>query len=65
LKIYLKSSSDEKLIYTFVGAIDKLFNGHLYFTWQHNPGAGNYTLRGVMTDKTGTVTEKDLDVVVQ
>ena len=64
IKIYLISSTEEKLIYTFNHLEDKLFNNQLFFTWQHSPGAGSYTLHGVMTDNNGVVVEKSLGVSV-
>lgn len=65
IKIYLKSASGEKWIYTFNHVEDKLFNNQLMFTWQHSPGVGSYTLRGVMTDSGGATVERELGVNVQ
>ncbi len=65
IKIFLKSDANEKWIYTFNHAEDKLFNNQLMFTWQRSPGAGSYTLRAVMTDALNNVIAKDLNVVVQ
>jgi len=64
IKVYVKSSAEEKLIYTFNHAEDKLFNNQLLFTWQHSPGAGSYTLRAVMTDTSGRVVEKSMGLIV-
>lgn len=65
IKIYLQSTSGEKLIYTFFGAEDKLVNQQLMFTWNTYPGAGNYTLRAVMTDKAGRMETRDLAAVAK
>ncbi len=65
LKVYLETDGSEKLIYTFTSPADKLFNNRLYFNWQHSPGVGNYTLKGVLTDKKGRTVEKSLDVEVK
>ncbi len=65
MQIYLKKSDGEKAIYNFNHAEDKLTNGQLVFTWNHNPGAGSYTLRAVMTDTAGRTVGRQLEVIVR
>ncbi len=65
IQIYLKMANGEKAIYNFNHAEDKLQNNQLLFTWKHSPGVGNYTLRGVLTDKDGKTSEKKLEAVVK
>ena len=62
IKIYLKSGSEEKLIYTF-NKNDSLLGNKLTFTWKNFPGAGSYILRGVMTDSKGRKTEQSLNLL--
>ncbi len=63
LEIYLEGGGQSKLIYTFTPASDKLINSQLLtFTWQHFPGVGSHTLRGILTDGNGRTVEKDLIV---
>lgn len=64
IKIYLQSGGNKKWIYTFNHAEDKLFNNMLNFTWNHSPGAGNYTLIAALTDNRGETKEKILQVIV-
>jgi hypothetical protein len=62
IKIYLVNGSDNSLIYTF-DQNDTLVNNQLLnFDWQHFPGAGSYTLHGVLIDESGRTFEKDLKV---
>ena len=63
IKIYLKSNSAEKLIYTF-DYNEKLFNKKLMFIWNSYPGNGDFILRAVMTDKNNNAKEKELTVKV-
>ncbi|KKQ41022.1 MAG: Penicillin-binding protein, 1A family, partial [Candidatus Magasanikbacteria bacterium GW2011_GWA2_37_8] len=65
LKVYLTNQTGKKLIYTFLSKDDKTLGGRLSFSWQHYPGAGSYTLTGVLTDKTGKVIERSLIVAVE
>ncbi|PIT87218.1 MAG: hypothetical protein COU31_03925 [Candidatus Magasanikbacteria bacterium CG10_big_fil_rev_8_21_14_0_10_40_10] len=64
IKIYLKSGANENLIYTF-DSNDKLVGNKLNFTWKTYPGAGDYQLKGVMTDKQNKVVEKTLLIKVE
>lgn len=61
VKIFL----DDRQIYTFNHAEDKLFNNNLMFTWKKSPGMGEYTLRALMTDKFGKTDDKSIAVNVQ
>ncbi len=61
IKIYLKSNSTEKLIYTF-DQNEKLFNKKLMFTWNNYPGSGDFTLQALMTDKNNNIQERKLTV---
>ncbi|MFA5061629.1 MAG: PBP1A family penicillin-binding protein [Patescibacteria group bacterium] len=67
ISIYLSGTNiaSPKLIYTFNQAVDKLFNNQLTFTWQHDPGAGEYDLKGVLLDENGRTIEKTLHITVQ
>ncbi|MBU1612944.1 penicillin-binding protein, partial [Patescibacteria group bacterium] len=67
IKIYLAQAGDgnEKQIYIFNHAEDSLFDGKLMFSWKHSPGQGNYTLRAVMTEKSGRANEESIEVEVR
>lgn len=66
IKIYLKSATGEKLIYTFNHKEDSLtVNQKLMFTWRRSPGVGSHTLRAVITDMDGKKTEKILEINIE
>ncbi|MSU75640.1 MAG: hypothetical protein EXS55_03955 [Candidatus Magasanikbacteria bacterium] len=65
VQIYLVSNKGEKAIFNFNHAEDKLVNNQLVFTWKHNPGAGSYTLRAILTDEAGRTVEKKLEIIVK
>lgn len=65
IKIYLKSDTSNRLIYTFNHTEDQLQNRKLIFTWNNNPGIGSYVLQAVLTDKNGRTITKDLLVEVK
>ncbi|TAN34231.1 PBP1A family penicillin-binding protein [Patescibacteria group bacterium] len=65
IKIYLVPANGvTKLIYTF-NHDDTLFNGKLSLTWKTYPGAGQYDLKGVLTDSAGRAAERVLRVVTE
>jgi len=66
IRIYLISTSASKMIYTFKPNTEKLDeNGKLSFTWKNFPGAGQYILKAVATDKNGSINEAALAVTVK
>jgi len=66
IEVFLQSNNDSRLIYTFGHDTDQLLsNNLLFFKWLNYPGAGNYTLHAVMTDRQGRTTVRDLQVNVQ
>jgi len=65
IKIFLAvNSGSRRMIYTFTPDQEQLINQKLMFTWNNSPGAGNYNLIAVMTDKTGRVEERTLEARV-
>lgn len=65
IKVYLNTSGNQRLIYTFNHTDDTLLGNQLSFTWNNNPGSGYHTLRAVMVDKAGRMQERSLEVYVQ
>jgi membrane carboxypeptidase/penicillin-binding protein PbpC len=64
IKVTLTGNGQNKLIYTF-DHTDQLLMDKLNFTWKNSPGVGSYTLTGVLTDTTGHIITKSLDIVVE
>lgn len=67
IKIQLISSKNNtKNIFDFNHKEDQLTNiGLLEFTWKTFPGVGQYTLKGILTDKNGHTEEKSLVVEIK
>jgi 1A family penicillin-binding protein len=64
LKIYLISSGEEKLIYTF-DQNDTPVNNKLSFMWKRIPKKGSLGLKGIMKNKQGELIEKTLSVEIK
>ncbi len=62
IKIYLRGTETDKLIYTF-DKNDKMEDNKIYFTWRNFPGAGNWILVGEMLDNSGKTYETKLEIV--
>jgi penicillin-binding protein 1A len=60
----ISADSSKKLIYTF-DHNDNLLVDKLNFSWKNSPGAGLYTLTGILTDTSGKTFTKSLDVIVE
>ncbi len=66
IDIYLTvGNKAPKLIYNFNHKEDTLLNNVLTFTWKNSPGVGEHSLKAVLTDNAGKVTEKTLNIVVE
>jgi 1A family penicillin-binding protein len=63
IKITLTGNGQNKFIYTF-DHNDTLLVDKLNFSWKNSPGAGSYTLTGVLTDTANHTITKPLEVVV-
>lgn len=65
IKVFLTTNGqNERLIYT-IDHNDPFKDGKVSFSWKKTPSAGNYILRGLMTDKDGKTEERSLELTVK
>ncbi len=61
----ITGNAPPRQIYTFNHQEDTIFNNMLSFTWKRSPGIGEHSLKAVLTDNKGRVSEKILTVNVE